>query len=150
MRLMSRRCHEGITKVTDKHTRSIRLGYAEWVEVPRSGMAKIWKLPVSICLCVLAVGEMSSVRQSNNPFYTSNHDVCLVSDSSSPSILGRVAHRVYSRKDDKIARIYVSVRTTVTYHDERLAAIMLTWMQSVSPPSLVSRVHCTRYKWKLR
>ena len=62
----------------------------------------------------------------------------LVSGLNDTFILGKQPQRQTSDADDYSSAVYISVKTTVSYHESRLAVLLLTWLQTVRPEQVMA------------
>ena len=61
-----------------------------------------------------------------------------VSGLNGTFILGKQPQRQTSDADDYSSAVYISVKTTVSYHESRLAVLLLTWLQTVRPEQVMA------------
>ena len=69
-----------------------------------------------------------------------------VSGLNDTYILGKQPQRQISAVEYYSSAVYISVKTTVSYHESRLAVLLLTWLQTVRPeqvmPCVSSQLFC--------
>lgn len=60
-----------------------------------------------------------------------------LSSSHDTFILGKQPQRQTSGVEYYSSAVYISVKTTVSYHESRLAVLLLTWLQTVRPKQVM-------------
>ena len=60
-----------------------------------------------------------------------------VSELNDTFILGKQPQRQTSSVEYYSSAVYISVKTTVSYHESRLAVLLLTWLQTVRPEQVM-------------